>query len=237
MLKKVLKISAIVLGSVISLALLAFGILYITLNTKIPEGTSGKDADEFAEKMLAAVHHDAYNKTRYIQWTFRGKNHYVWDKDQGTVQVKWDEYKIDLNLSAPGDSKVLDKGTLLSGTEKQKIIDSALKNFHNDSFWIVAPHKLFDSGTTRRLVTLDDGSKALLVIYSSGGTTPGDSYLWKTDKNYVPKSYQMWVSIIPIGGIEVTWEDWKTTQSGTLLPGKHELLGLDIPISNIKGWN
>jgi len=124
----------------------------------------------------------------------------------------------------------------IQGKEKKELLNTALGYFNNDSFWIVAPHKLFDPGVTRKIVLLDDGNKGLLVSYTSGGTTPGDSYLWKVDENYLPKSYQMWVSIIPIGGIEATWDNWTATESGAYLSTKHELLGFGIPISNLKAW-
>ncbi|MGS0527908.1 hypothetical protein ACU8V7_24695 [Zobellia nedashkovskayae] len=95
--------------------------------------------------------------------------------------------------------------------------------FNNDSFWLVAPFKVFDSGTQRSLVTLEDGSNALMITYSSGGSTPGDSYLWHLGPNGLPESYQMWVSIIPIGGLKATWDDWKIMESGAFLPTSHKL--------------
>ena len=125
-----------------------------------------------------------------------------------------------------------------SSEPTEKIINKAIKNFNNDSFWVVAPFKLFDSGTKRSIVNFDDGSTGLLITYTSGGSTPGDSYLWKLDQNYRPISYQMWVSIIPIGGLEVTWDDWTKMQSGIYLAKTHKILGiLDIPINNLRAYN
>jgi hypothetical protein len=33
----------------------------------------------------------------------------------------------------------------------------------------------------------------------------------------LPKAWRMWVSIIPVGGLETTWEDWKTFQNNLKL--------------------
>lgn len=235
---KFLKILKILVLGISTLILITVATVYFSLNEKLPkDGISGPEADAFAKNIMKAVNHENYLNTKFIQWTFRNKNHYLWNKPAGRVEVKFDEYKVDLNLNAPSRSSVYQNDTTLEGTEKKKIIKKALDNFNNDSFWVVAPHKLFDTGVTRKLVTLEDNNKGLLVSYSSGGTTPGDSYLWKVDKNYRPTSYQMWVSIIPIGGIEATWDGWITTDSGAYLSQKHELLGFGIPISNLKAWN
>ncbi|WP_378173499.1 hypothetical protein [Aquimarina sp. SS2-1] len=234
--KRLFKLLKIFFTSLLVIIIFLVAILYFSLNKKMPEGTSGPEADNFALKIQEAVQHDKYINTDYIQWTFRNKNHYLWNKKAGKVEVKLDDFQANLDLINSENSRVLGDDDLIS-EEKSKMIQKALDNFNNDSFWIVAPHKLFDLGVTRKLVDLEDSSKGLLVTYSSGGTTPGDSYLWKVDENYIPKSYQMWVSILPIGGIEATWEDWKTTKSGAYLAQQHKLLGFGIPISNLKAWN
>ena len=107
--------------------------------------------------------------------------------------------------------------------------------FNNDSFWLVAPYKVFDKGTQRRLVTLENNKKALLVTYTSGGSTPGDSYLWLLNDSGKPKSFKIWTSILPIDGLEATWTDWTTTESGAQLPSFHKLLIIGLEITDIKG--
>ncbi len=217
--------------------MIALTSLYFSLHEKLPEGTSGAEADQLALNIQEAVQHEAYINTDYLQWTFRNKNHYLWNRKMHTVNVTLDDITVHLNLKTPSKSSISESSTDLSNAKKQKLIDKALASFNNDSFWVVAPHKLFDPGVKRKLVTLEDNSKALLVTYSSGGKTPGDSYLWKVDENYLPTSYQMWVSIIPIGGIEATWEGWTETESGAYLSQQHKLLGFGISISNLRAWN
>ena len=72
------------------------------------------------------------------------------------------------------------------------------------------------------------------MSYSSGGVTPGDSYLWFLDENYVPTHFKMWVKVIPIGGILATWENWMKTSSGISIATKHKLGPLNIEIENLK---
>lgn len=234
--KKGIKLLKILLLSTLTLVVITVATLYFSLHEKLPEGKPGPEADKFALKILDAVKHDNYLNTNYLQWTFRNKNHYLWDKKSNTVTVKTEDHSVLLHLDSPEKNRVL--STLyFNDQEKKKIIKKALVNFNNDSFWLIAPHKLFDKGAIRKLVTLEDNTKGLLVTYQSGGTTPGDSYLWKVDTNYRPTSYKMWVSIIPIGGLEATWGNWTTTKTGAYLSQQHKLLGFGIPISNLKTWN
>jgi hypothetical protein len=235
--KKVFKILGKLVLGIIIILLLLFAFVYIKYNEPLPQGVTGTEADALATKMLKAVNHENYKNTRYLSWTFPGEHHYVWDKDQHKVNVSWSDTKVDLNLKQPTSSTVTIDGKTIQADKASTYIEKALSYFNNDSFWLVAPHKVFDNGVMRSIVTLKNDEKALLVTYASGGTTPGDSYLWILDKNGRPKGYQMWVSIIPIGGLYASWEDWKTMESGISLPSAHTLLIMDIPMKNIKAWN
>ncbi|WP_298420731.1 hypothetical protein [uncultured Kordia sp.] len=235
--KKAFKIIGKGILGIIVLVLLLFAFVYFTYNEPLPKGVSGPEADALATKILNAVQHEQYKNTRYLSWTFRDAHHYIWDKDQQKVEVSWDTVKVNLNLKEPKMSIVSVDGTKTTPENASKYIEKALAYFHNDSFWVVAPHKVFDKGVTRSIVSLEDNETGLLVTYKSGGTTPGDSYLWLLDKNYRPKAYKMWVSIIPIGGLYVTWDNWQPTKSGITLPTAHSMFILNIPIKDAKAWN
>jgi len=233
-LKKLLKI----LGGLFLLVLLAFLILYLIYNKPLPEGQTGTEADALAEKMLKAINYETYKNTRFLEWSFVGGSHkYKWDKTNGTVEVSWDDYKVDLNLGNTEDSFVSKGGAIISAKESQKTINKAWDFFNNDSFWLVAPFKVFDEGTTRSIVKLEDGSEALLVNYSSGGSTPGDSYLWRLLPNGFPESYKMWTQVIPIGGIEATWDDWKIMENGLALPATHKMGPVTMNMGDLKAYN
>lgn len=232
--KRALKIILILLGLFVILA----GILYIHYNEPLPIGTKQAEADILAEKMLLAIRNSDYERTRFLEWSFAGGNHkYKWDKENGKVDVKWSDYVVNLNLNNTNKSIVFDKGTRIIGSAKLKLINKALDYFNNDSFWLVAPFKVFDQGTTRSLVPLGNGSEGLLVTYTSGGTTPGDSYLWKLQENGFPMSFTMWVKIIPIGGIEATWDDWKVMENGVFLPASHQLGPITLSMGEVRAYN
>ncbi|MEM8927934.1 MAG: hypothetical protein AAGC45_07010 [Bacteroidota bacterium] len=232
--KKLLKILGIGIGTIV-----LAGILYgVVVNEALPEGKSGPEADALAQKMLTALNQEAYERTRFLEWSFQGgKNQYTWDKAMGKCTVNWGDYKVKLHLQRPKESTALKNGKPLTGAEESKTIEKALAHFNNDSFWLVAPYKVFDKGTTRSIVELQEGNQGLLVTYASGGTTPGDSYLWKLNPDGFPNSYKMWVQILPIGGLEASWDDWMVVDSGAFLPKSHQLGPLELSMGEVKGYN
>ena len=233
--KRILKI---IIGIVIFFtlpSLLFFGFLYLKYDEPLPKGTQGTEANQLAQNMLDKLDYDAFHNTDYLEWTFKGRHYYKWYKSENRCEVNWKQIKVDLNFQNLEVSKVYVGEQLYEGIEKRDYVKRATDYFNNDSFWLVAPYKVFDNGTERRLVVNDDNSKSLLVTYTKGGTTPGDSYLWHFDANGKPKSYQMWVDILPIDGLEATWNNWKMTNSGAILPTTHELLFLDLDMGDVKG--
>ncbi len=236
--KRFLKIFLKISIGLICLLLTAFAIVYLIYNEPLPKGSNPEQADVLAKKMLSAINNETYLKTRNIEWTFAGGAHeYKWDKENGKVIVKWHDYLVNLNLANPNASKVFKNSKEILDDAKSNIIQKATDNFNNDSFWLVAPFKVFDKGTKRYLVSLEDGSDGLLVTYSSGGTTPGDSYLWKLQSNGLPISFKMWVKIIPIGGLEASWEDWKVMENGTYLPSSHKLGPVTLNMGALRAYN
>lgn len=227
--KKALRILGIgLLAIVVSL----FAFLWLQ-NEKLPTGESGESADALAKQMMESLNKAAWDETEEVSWTFKGIHTYTWNKTENVVNVKWGENEV--QLEPESISGIVMKAEAYSANEVQALIKTAWDYFNNDSFWLCAPFKVFDPGTERSIVQLKDGSEGLLVTYTSGGTTPGDSYLWVLDENYRPKAVKMWVSILPIGGIEFTWENYLTLETGAMIAQDHLLFGaVNIDLTSIK---
>ncbi len=233
--KRILKIIGGIIVFFTLPTFLLFGFMYLKYNEDLPSGTQGSQADQLATQMLETLNEVAYLNTDYLEWTFKGDHHYKWYKSDKTCEIYWDKLTVILDLENRNNSKVFVAKREYNGIEKQKYINKAEGFFNNDSFWLVAPYKVFDSGVERRVVKTEGTKDALLVTYTSGGSTPGDSYLWHFDDSGKPKSFQMWVGILPIGGLEATWENWITTESGAQLPTAHKLMFLGLEMGDVKG--
>ncbi|WP_406683635.1 hypothetical protein N1F78_13215 [Seonamhaeicola sp. MEBiC1930] len=228
------KIFKIIIGSIIFITLptlLLYAFLYLKYNQDLPNGITGKNADELADKMLNSLNYGAYEKTDTFEWTFKNKRHYVWKKNKGICEVYWKQYKITLDFNDPNNHEASVHSFKVDGELSDELIDKAEKYYLNDSFWVFGPYQVFNKDVKRLLVKTENGDQ-LLTTHPNGG-----SYLWQLDENNKPQSFKMWTSELPIDGLEATWTSWTTTKTGVTLPTFHKILLLGIEITDIKGVN
>lgn len=204
---------------------------YRLADEPIPKGETGPRAEYLADKMLDALNYNAWQALDAIAWSYPRGHNYIWDKQANLVSVSWDDYTVLLNPE--NKSGIVYSGKKELTKNKQQYLDQAFKYFVNDSFWLIAPFKARDPGTIRKVVDYK-GNDALLIQYSSGGVTPGDTYLWILNEEGVPTAWKFWVSILPVGGLEFSWEMWEDA-NGAKISTFHEGL-IDIKITNLR-WS
>lgn len=214
------KIIVFISASIAVIALLAL-LGYMVLDKPIPKGTAGPEADALAHSMETALHSAAWDSTRWITWSFPGNRHYIWDKTTHWVRVRTGNFTVDVFTKGLSKSHVI-KPTNCTDEQRSEYIAAAWKAFCNDSYWLAAPYKTFDSLVIREKTANGD----LLVTYPYGGVTPGDTYCWTLNSTHQPTDFRMWVNIIPIGGIRATWEGYDTTATGAILATKHRIAGV-----------
>ena len=141
------------IGIVLLVIIVGFAVTLWIVSKPKPEGKSGAEADALAKSMLTALNSEAYDSAKIIKWNFKGLHDYVWDKHNEKVQVRWDETTVDLDLKSKTGTVTV-SGQVINDESKVK---KALMFFNNDSFWLVAPYKLFDEGVVRSIVETDEG--------------------------------------------------------------------------------
>jgi hypothetical protein len=231
---KVLKWIFIVL---IALGLIGY-ISYLVIDEDLPQGEKGEKAELLADKMLDAVNDSAWQEIEVIEWDFTGQRHLIWDKNRHWAKVSWENYEVFIRLDSKtgvafAKGKKIERAELLNS-----LLEEAYAIWANDSFWLNPITKIRDGGTERSFVPqADENLDGLLVTYKSGGVTPGDSYLWLVNKETgLPKSVKMWVQIIPIGGVEFSWENWHTTAGGAKIAKTHQSI-FTLELSKLESWN
>lgn len=220
-----------IFGIVIAFVMLMFLGLYLAMRHPMPATTTGPEAEARGRAMMAAVHADAWERTGAVRWTARRGTDHLWDRTRSYDRVRYGEYEVLLDI-AHRSGIARRRGVALAGPDRAAAVDRAWKLWANDSFWLNPVVKLFDDGTTRSITTVD-GAPALRVQYASGGVTPGDSYLWILGPDGRPTRWRMWVSILPIPGIEVSWEHWVQLSTGAWVATQHRMGPLPIELTNI----
>lgn len=212
-------------AAIAAAVLIAAGVVgWLALDRPLPDGEPGAAADALARRMTAAVDCEAWRDVPAVAWTFAGDARHLWDRRRGLARVTSGDVTALLDL-ASGDGVAFEHGERLEGDDAARAVRRARERFFNDSFWLNPVCKAFDVGVERRLVRRDDGD-ALLVTYTSGGVTPGDSYLWLLDDDGRPVAWRMWVSILPLGGLRASWEGWIELPGGARVATEHGLAGL-----------
>ena len=222
-----------ILGGLFVLLLIAAAAIRLFVHEAEPVGVQSSEADAMVEKMYAAIDKPAWDSTAIVAWNFADRNQYLWDKERHLTRFQSGETVVLLDIKNK-TGKAYQAGTEVTGEAARKLLNKTWDNFNNDSFWLNAPAKATDPGTVRSVITDADGRKGLKVEYTSGGTTPGDSYVWFLDENGLPTSYKMWVKIIPVGGVEFGWSDYKTLYSGAKVAQMHKGDAFDLKITDIE---
>ena len=203
------------------------------ISRKLPEGTANAEADALARKVMKITGQEHWEDTRIVEWSFKGKRYHLWDRERNLHIQEWKNFKVVQDLN--NKKGMVFKGEeQLHGEDADKYLEKAWRNWINDSFWLNPFWKMFDEGTTRLLVDWK-GKTALMISYSSGGLTPGDSFLWILDEDAMPVKWKLWVSVIPLKGYGLSWEDWQEMSTGVKYSTKHRGFAQQVKILSVKG--
>ncbi|MEM6813183.1 MAG: hypothetical protein AAF600_02200 [Bacteroidota bacterium] len=142
--------------------------------------------------MLAMGGREAWDNTRYISWNFFGRRDHLWDKHTGEVRIEdpVDNITVLMNINNK-TGKVFKNGVQIADSTEH-FLEKGYGWWVNDSYWLVMPFKLKDSGVTLKYLGEDSthaGSPAdlLKLTFDEVGLTPQNMYeVWlDTDSKLV----------------------------------------------------
>jgi hypothetical protein len=153
------------------------------------QGSDAKAIEIADEVMKAQGGRKNWDHTHYIAWNFFGNRKLVWDKYTGNVRIEnvKDDTKILVNVN-DGKGKVYKNGAEVTHPDSVgKYLKEGKEAWINDSYWLVMPFKLKDSGLTLKYLgedTTQTGAKAdvLRLTFQGVGVTPQNGYKVYVDK-------------------------------------------------------
>lgn len=134
-------------------------------------------ADRTMDVMGGRANWDA---VQTIGWTIFGRTH-LWNKWTGQYRLDADTLTVVMNLTT-GAGRAWSKGSEVTATDAlAAILKDAKSIWINDSYWLVMPYKLKDSGVTLRYAgekATEDGRPAdmLTLTFKDVGDTPDNKY-------------------------------------------------------------
>ena len=150
------------------------------------EGFNQSESDAKAIEIADAVMEkmggwENWNQTRYITWRFFGRRMHVWDKWTGNLRHEDGDMLILMNINTK-KGRVWFGGTEQTNPDSvKKYMNQGYRRWINDSYWLVMPYKLKDTGVTLKYSgedkTLDDRpAHKLTLTFHNTGVTPQNKY-------------------------------------------------------------
>ena len=198
----------------------------------------GSDAKAIAvadEVMEALGGRPAWDRTRFVTWSFFGRRTHVWDKHTGNLRFDDGETLVLMNLNA-GQGRAWKQGDEVKDpADLQELLTGAESAWINDSYWVFMPYKLKDTGVTLKYVGerhSEEGSEAdvLELTFEDVGRTPENKYhVYVSKESRLVTQWDFYPAASdPEPRFQIPWKSWK--QSGGILlsadrgENKHENL-------------
>lgn len=140
---------------------------------------------------------EKWDQTAAIYWNFFGSRQLLWHKAANRVRIDIPatETVIALNMNDM-TGKVWNGGELLTDQDSlQKVLEMGHRMWINDSYWLVMPFKLKDSGVTLTYVREDttragERSDVLRLTFKNVGVTPDNAYeIWVSVEDRLVKQW------------------------------------------------
>jgi hypothetical protein len=165
--------------------------------TTVPTDTIAPEtrADSVAYRLLQAHGADAWATAPYLRFNFGIETpnggqtiaRHLWNRTTGEYRIEWSagpdsSYVALVNIREQRDGRldgtVYLNGNELTGAAGESAREQAYGRFVNDTYWLLAPLKVYDPGVNRTY--LADSSTAdhdvIQLTFNDVGRTPGDQY-------------------------------------------------------------
>jgi hypothetical protein len=157
-------------------------------NNPAAEGFDFDNSDpaavELADSIMVAMGGwKNWSNTRFITWDFNDIRKLVWDKKEERVRIDSNKDSVTyiVNLKTLTGNVWVKGKPLAAGDSLNKMLNRGKSIWINDSYWLVMPFKLKDTGVTLKYLgedTLKSGGRCnvLELTFQNVGDTPDNKY-------------------------------------------------------------
>jgi len=192
------------------------------------EVESDSKAISIADSVMEAMGgRKAWDDLRYIKWNFFGVRDLTWDKETGLVRIESprDSSTYLVNVKTDTGRVKLKNVEITQPDSVNKYVSRGKSIWINDSYWLVMPFKLKDTGVTLKYVREDTTMKGneahvLQLTFDNVGDTPQNKYEVFVDKSdYLVKQWSYFQSAEQDSASAIwPWDNYKD-YNGLLLSG------------------
>jgi len=185
-------------------------------------------ADAIGKEFIAALGGEsAWDKARQFRFDFVvvrdgqpvARISHAWDRYTGDYRVSGTDksgapYVVYFNVNTK-EGQALVNGKPAEGEARDALLKTAYGRFINDSYWLLAPWKIFDPGVHRAYEgekPCPDGGTCdvLRLSFDNVGLTPKDRYwLWITRDGRKMVQWQYLLNGATEDPTTATWKDWQ----------------------------
>jgi hypothetical protein len=146
------------------------------------EAASDPEAIAIADEVMAAMGgRESYDQTRYLSWNFFDFRTHVWDKWTGALRFEQGPSLTLMNVNTREGRSWENGDEINDPAALEAALKAGYEAWVNDSYWLLMPYKLKDSGVTLKLLgdgTTEAGHEAhlLQLTFENVGVTPDNKY-------------------------------------------------------------
>ncbi|KYG85437.1 hypothetical protein AWW67_15000 [Roseivirga seohaensis] len=159
------------------------------------EGSDPK-AIEVADQVMEAMGgRKAWDNTRHIAWNFFGARDLVWDKWTGDVRIDMRNTTFLININDNTGKAFIDGREITDSDTLNNLIGRGKSAWINDSYWLLMPFKLKDSGVTLKYLGEEKTNEDVLadkleLTFDKVGNTPNNRYwVWVDKTDHLVKQW------------------------------------------------
>lgn len=215
---------------------------FIEYNNPPAEGFDQEGSDMLAmlladKTMQAMGGRAAWDNTRFLSWNFFGRRNHLWDKSTGDIRIEVPSKELTILMNINSKEGTVFTGGVVRSDSVDYFLQSGYSWWINDSYWLVMPYKLKDSGVTLKYIREDTTlsgslSDVIQLSFENTGLTPQNLYeVWiDADSKLVTQWAFYPDSTATSPNFNLEWTNYKQYQDILLSSNRGDLMLANIKV-------